>query len=83
MSTAASFSLSYETKVYCSGEEKANTTEGDACKLRDNSGQFIGCLVQALLCEQQRGTCAQHNQVLCSQITMRLSISPVYLKQRV
>jgi hypothetical protein len=64
-------------------EEKANTTEGDACKLRDSSGQFIWRLVQALLCEQQRGTCTQHNQVLCSQLTMRLSISPVCLKQRV
>jgi hypothetical protein len=32
-------------------------TEGYACKLRDSSGQFIGRLVQALLCEQQRGTC--------------------------
>jgi hypothetical protein len=29
-------------------------TEGDACKLRDSSGQFIGRLVQALLYEQQR-----------------------------
>jgi hypothetical protein len=37
------------------------TTEGDACKLRDSSGQFIGCLVQDLLCEQQRGTCT-HTQ---------------------
>jgi hypothetical protein len=27
-----------ETKVYRSGEEKANTTEGDACTLRDSSG---------------------------------------------
>jgi hypothetical protein len=41
-----------ETKVYRSGEEKANTTEGDACKLRDSSRQFIWRLVQALLCEQ-------------------------------
>jgi hypothetical protein len=40
-------------------------------------------LVQALLCERQRGTCIQHNQVLCSQLTMRLSISPVCLKQRI
>jgi hypothetical protein len=40
-----------ETKVYRSGEEKANMTEGDACKLRDSSGQFIWRLVQALLCE--------------------------------
>jgi hypothetical protein len=46
-----------ETKVCRSGEEKANTTEGDACKLRDSSGQFIWRLVQALLCEQQHGTC--------------------------
>jgi hypothetical protein len=30
MSTTASFSLSYETKVCRSGEEKANTIEGDA-----------------------------------------------------
>jgi hypothetical protein len=29
-----------------------STTEGDACKLRDSSGQFIRRLVQALLCEQ-------------------------------
>jgi hypothetical protein len=64
-------------------EEKANMIEGDACKLRDSSGQFIGRLVQALLCDQQRGTCTQHNQVLCSQLAMRLSISPVCLKQRV
>jgi hypothetical protein len=60
-----------------------NTTEGDACKLRDSSGQFIWRLVQALLCEQQRGICTQHNQILCSQLAMRLSISPVCLKQRV
>jgi hypothetical protein len=32
--------------------------------------------------QQQRGTCTQHNQVLCSQLTMRLSISPVCYKQR-
>jgi hypothetical protein len=84
MSTAASFSPSYETKVYQSKEEKANTTEGDACKLRDSSGQFIWRLFfQALLCEQQCGTCTEHNQVLCSQLTMRLSILPVCLKQRV
>jgi hypothetical protein len=36
-----------------------------------------------LLCKQQHGTCTQHNQVLCSQLTMRLSISQVCLKQRV
>jgi hypothetical protein len=72
-----------ETKVYRYEEEKANTTEGNACKLRDSSGQFIWRLVQALLCEQQRGTCTQHNLVLYSQLTMRLSISPVCLKQRV
>jgi hypothetical protein len=72
-----------ETKVYQSGEEKANTTKGDACKLRDSSGQFIWCLIQALPCEQQCGTYTQPNRVLCSQLTMRLSISPVCLKQRV
>jgi hypothetical protein len=72
-----------ETKVYRSKKKKANTTEGDACKLRDSSGQFIWRIVQALLCEQQRGTCIKHNQVLCSQLAMRLSISPVCLKQRV
>ena len=48
----------------------------------DSSGQFIGRLVRALLCERQRGTCTQHNQILCSQLTMRLSISPVCCKQR-
>jgi hypothetical protein len=36
----------------------------------------------ALLCQLQRGTCTQHNQILCSQLTMRLSISPVCCKQR-
>jgi hypothetical protein len=56
-------------------------TEGDACKLRDSSRQFIGRIVQALLCEQQHGTCTQHNQVLCFQLAMRLSISPVFLNK--
>jgi hypothetical protein len=49
-----------ETKVYRSGEER-QTTEGDAYKPRDSSGQFIGCLIQALLCEQQCGTCTKQS----------------------
>jgi hypothetical protein len=32
--------------------------------------------------QQQRKTCTQHKQILCSQLTMRLSISPVCCKQR-
>jgi hypothetical protein len=36
---------------------------------------YMWRLVQALLCEQQRGTCTQHNQILGSQLAMRLSIS--------
>jgi hypothetical protein len=33
-------------------QEKVNTPEGDACKLRDGSEQFIRRLIQALLCER-------------------------------
>jgi hypothetical protein len=54
MSTAASFP-SVRNQGLSIEEEKANTTEGDACKLHDSSGQFIWRLVQALLCEQQHG----------------------------
>jgi hypothetical protein len=62
----------YETKFYRSGEEQTNDWRW--CPLAcDSSGQFIGRLVQALLCERQRGTWTQHNQILCSQLTMRLS----------
>jgi hypothetical protein len=32
--------------------------------------------------QEQRGTCTQHNQILCSQLTMRLSIWRVCCKQR-
>jgi hypothetical protein len=39
MSTAASFS-SVRNQGLSFKEEKANTTEGDACKLRDSSGQI-------------------------------------------
>jgi hypothetical protein len=80
MSTAASSSLSKKPRFVSPG--KSQMSEGDACKLRDSSEQFIRRLVQALLCERQRGTCTQHNQILCPQLTMRLSISLVCLKQR-
>jgi hypothetical protein len=33
--------------------------------------------------QKQRETCTQHNQELCSQLTMSLSISPVCYKQRI
>jgi hypothetical protein len=33
--------------------------------------------------QQQRGTCTQHNQSTLPQLTVRLSISPVYCKQRI
>jgi hypothetical protein len=45
-----------------------NMTEGDACKLRDSSGQFIGRLVQDLLCEQQRGTCTHTTKYFVSNL---------------
>jgi hypothetical protein len=34
-------------------------------------------------CQQQRGTCTQHNQTTLPQLTVRLSISPVWWKQRI
>jgi hypothetical protein len=35
---------------YVDQERSKQTTEGDDCKLRDSSGQFIWRIVQALLC---------------------------------
>jgi hypothetical protein len=34
-------------------------------------------------CQQQRGTCRQHNQTIFPQLTARLSISLVLLKKRI
>jgi hypothetical protein len=82
MNIAARFSLSKKPRFV--DQEKKEPNDWRWCPLAcDSSGQFIWCLVQALLCERQRGTCTQYNQILCSQLTMRLSISPVYMKQRV
>jgi hypothetical protein len=40
-------------------------------------------LVCGWRCQQQRGTCTQHNQATLPQLTVRLSISPVCWKQRI
>jgi hypothetical protein len=60
MNIAASFSSVMKPR-YINPVGKSQTQEGDACWLRDSSGQFIRRLVQVLLCKQQRETCTQHN----------------------
>jgi hypothetical protein len=83
MSTAASLLLVVKPR-FIEPVGESQTLEGDAYYLRDSSGQFIRRLVQGFaLRQQQRGTCTQHNQELCSHLMMRLSISPVCCKQRI
>jgi hypothetical protein len=57
----------YETKVYRTSRRKNQTSEG-WCPLASRQLRtiYIWRLVQGLgLHQQQRGTCTQHNQVLC------------------
>jgi hypothetical protein len=67
MNIAADFPSVKKPRFIVLGEER-QTTEGDACKLRDSSGQFIGRLDQALLCEQQRGTCTHTTKYFVSNL---------------
>jgi hypothetical protein len=80
---SSKFSLSKKPR-FIEPVGKSQMSEGDVCWLRDSSGQFIRCLVQCFtLHQQQYGTWTQHNQELCSQLMMRLSISSVCYKQRI
>jgi hypothetical protein len=82
MNIAVRFFLSKKPRFII--QERKEPNDWRWCPLAcDSSGQFIRHLVQALLCKRQCGTCTQHNEILCSQLTMRLSVSPVCLKQRV
>jgi hypothetical protein len=75
------FSLNYETKVYRSW--RGETSDWRWCLLVcDSCGQFIYGASSKLCLLAATWNLHIHKQVLCSQLTMRLSISPVCLKQR-
>jgi hypothetical protein len=78
---SSSFSLNYETKVYRSWRGETNDWRG--CLLVcDSCGQFIYGASSKLCLLAATQNLHTHKQILCSQLTMRMSISPVCLKQR-
>jgi hypothetical protein len=81
MSTAARFSLSKKPRFINPKGKKPNDWRW--CLLAcDSSRQFIRRLVQCFALPAATRNMQTHNQILCSQLTIRLSISPVCCKQR-
>jgi hypothetical protein len=77
-------SLSMKSRFNRTSRRKKQLPKVDASWLGDDSRQFVyGAYLGVALRQQQRGTCTQHNQSTLPQLAVRLSISPVWCKQRI
>jgi hypothetical protein len=83
MNIAADFPSVKKPRYVDLGEER-QTTEGDADWLNSTPTRApFMTLVDASSASSNAEPAHTHNQILCLQLAMRLSISPVCLKQRV
>jgi hypothetical protein len=84
MSTAASLPSVMKPRFNQTSRRKPNFRRWCLLALwHSRQGHQITACWRVAFHQQQRETCTQHNQELCSQLTMRLSISPVCCKQRI